>query len=96
MGDNSYDLATIPSEIINLPILQYLYLQNCDLQGDLDFLPNMTDLQEFWIDKNEGIRGTIPTDIGQLNGLGEYMSTRPFYRHRNSDLSFSLNVCVYI
>lgn len=66
MGDNSYNMATVPTEIITLPELQYLYLHNCDLQGNLGFVKDFNKIQEFWIDKNAGINGAIPTEIGQL------------------------------
>ena len=71
MGDNSYNMATVPTQIVNLPKLQYLYMHNCDLSGTLDFVPNFAVMQEFWIDKNAGIIGSIPSEIGQLsNSLG--------------------------
>jgi len=73
LGDNSYNMNTVPTEIITLPQLQYLYLHNCDLQGNLSFMKNFTKMQEFWIDKNLGIKGSIPTEIGKLsNSLGTY------------------------
>jgi hypothetical protein len=98
IGDNSYN-TTIPTEIADLPNLQYLYLHRCDLHGDLEFLPTMKSLQEFWIDKNERIEGTIPTDIGQLSGLGEYMSTRHYNiytTHPFDFLTHFIRVHVYI
>lgn len=67
MGDNSYNMATVPLEIITLPELQYLYLHNCDLQGNLMFMSEFHKIQEFWIDKNEAIKGVIPSEIGQLS-----------------------------
>jgi hypothetical protein len=67
MGDNSYNMATVPSQIINLPKLQYLYMHNCDLQGNLAFMKHFTQMQEFRIDKNLGIKGSIPSQIGQLS-----------------------------
>lgn len=75
MGDNSYNMASVPSEIVNLPNLEYLYMHNCDLQGNLDFVSDFNKIQEFWIDKNLGISGTIPTTIGQLSdSLGTFLS----------------------
>jgi Leucine-rich repeat (LRR) protein len=96
MGDNSYNMATIPSQIIDLPNLQYLYLHNCDVQGNLEFLPTMNNMQEFWIDKNEGIIGTIPSDIGQMNGLGECTCTHAIVTYIYTAIAFSDSFHVYI
>lgn len=73
MGDNSYDMVTIPTQIWNLPELEYLYMHHTDIQGNLMLLPTMPKIREFWIDKNPGIIGTIPTEIGQVASLGELL-----------------------
>lgn len=71
MGDNSYDMGTIPTQIWKLPELQYLYMHHTDIQGNLTLLPTMPKIREFWIDKNPGIIGRIPSEIGQVDSLGE-------------------------
>lgn len=71
IGDNFYTNSTVPTQIANLPDLQYLYLHNCGLKGNIEFVMNLTKIKEFWIDMNPNITGTIPTEISQLqNTLG--------------------------
>lgn len=61
MGYNSYESA-LPSALVNLPSLEFLYVQDSDLTGSLDFVSDMDLLFEFWFDFNQ-ITGTIPSDV---------------------------------
>lgn len=61
MGYNRYESA-LPSALVNLPSLEFLYVQDSDLTGSLDFVSDMDLLFEFWFDFNQ-VTGTIPSDV---------------------------------
>ena len=69
IGGNSYK-STIPSEIYTLPLLERLYIQESDISGNLEFIKEMPNIFEIWIDRNPGLKGTIPTEIGSVSSLG--------------------------
>lgn len=69
IGGNSYK-STIPSEIYTLPLLERLYIQEADISGNLEFIKEMPNIFEIWIDRNPGLKGTIPTEIGSVSSLG--------------------------
>jgi hypothetical protein len=68
MDGNAYN-SSLPTQIVNLPQLEYLYVGFSFLEGDLSFLPQMPTIFELWIDDNPGLSGTIPTTIGQASTL---------------------------
>lgn len=62
--------GSIPECIYDLPNLQKLYLQNNNLSGSLSSkLGNLTELTEFYIDRNVNLGGSIPASIGNLTKL---------------------------
>lgn len=79
MDGNAYN-SSLPTQIVNLPQLEYLYVGFSFLEGDLSFLPQMPTIFELWIDDNPGLTGTIPTTIGQASTLVSLSAT-------NCDLS---------
>jgi hypothetical protein len=68
MDGNAYN-STLPTELIRLPELEYLYAGFSFLQGNLDFVSQMPKIYELWIDDNPDITGSIPTSIGQATSL---------------------------
>jgi hypothetical protein len=68
LGGNSFN-STIPLEISKLPKLEAFYGYDCDLEGDIEYIANMDNIFELWMDDNPGLIGTIPTEIGKLTSL---------------------------
>jgi hypothetical protein len=68
MDGNAYN-SSLPSQLINLPSLEYLYAGFSFLEGDLSFIPQMPSIFELWIDDNPGIGSSIPESIGQATSL---------------------------
>ena len=64
------EMGTIPTQIANLPALEYFYAQRSQIQGDIAFIETMPVIFEFWMDENESLGGTIPTEIGTRATLG--------------------------
>merc|ERR1712194_106053 len=68
MDGNVYN-SSLPLELTQLPNLEYLYAGFCSLQGGFDFLTTMQNIIELWLDDNPGLKGTIPSGIGNLSNL---------------------------
>jgi hypothetical protein len=71
MGGNWYN-SSFPASIASLSKLEALYLDECNLEGDLSFILDMGSIVELWIDDNPALGGSIPTEIGghtQLKSL---------------------------
>jgi Leucine-rich repeat (LRR) protein len=70
MGGNSYNSA-VPAGIASLPELEALYLDDCDLEGDLSFILDLeaSSIYEIWLDGNPALGGRIPTEIGDHTKL---------------------------
>lgn len=68
MGGNSFN-SSIPTEIASLPNLEFLYVENTDLTGDVAFIQDMGMLFEFWADSNPELAGSIPAGIGNVGAL---------------------------
>lgn len=68
LSGNAYN-STIPTVFRSLPSLQYLYLQNAFLSGDLSFARGLQVIQELWVDQNPGISGPVFSFFGELPSL---------------------------
>ena len=68
MNGNSYS-SPVPTEISALPSLERLFLQDGNLSGDLSFLQDMRSIKEVHADRNQGLAGEIPTEVGTLTTL---------------------------
>ncbi|CAJ1948897.1 unnamed protein product [Cylindrotheca closterium] len=64
MGGNEYNSA-LPNDLVQLPNLKFLYAEFTNIKGNLDFIGDLTGMEEIWIDQN-AITGTIPTTIENL------------------------------
>jgi hypothetical protein len=63
--------ATIPSVFSSLEKLQFLYIVDSFISGDLSYMEGMPAIVEHWVDSNS-ITGTIPTFVGALANLGSF------------------------
>jgi hypothetical protein len=68
LGGNSFN-STMPLEISKLPKLEAFYAYDCGLEGNIEYVANMDQMFELWMDDNPGLEGTIPTEIGKLTAL---------------------------
>lgn len=69
IGDNPFDPSSLPSEIIKLEKLYWLYLKNCSINGKIpEGIGNLTLLENLEIADNN-LSGEIPTSIGKLQKL---------------------------
>jgi hypothetical protein len=74
MDGNGYN-TTLPSELIRLPSLEYLYAGFSFLNGDLNFISEMPRIFELWLDDNPNIGGSIPASIGAATNLASLSIT---------------------
>jgi hypothetical protein len=72
---NAYN-SSVPTIFGLLPNLEYLYLSNAFLSGDLSYMRGMPAIIEHWLDINAGVTGTIPTAIGELETLLSFSVTQ--------------------
>mmetsp|Transcript_27733 Transcript_27733/g.31699 ORF Transcript_27733/g.31699 Transcript_27733/m.31699 type:complete len:697 (-) Transcript_27733:85-2175(-) len=63
MQNNRYN-EEVPLEIGRLPQLTNFYCYEASLQGTLDFVKEMPEIFELWVDYNPNLSGSIPTEIG--------------------------------
>ncbi|CAN0921941.1 Receptor-like protein kinase 7 [Linum grandiflorum] len=69
LGDNSFDPAPFPIEILQLTNLQSIYLSNTSLQGTIpEAIGGLTDLISLELSENQ-LTGEIPSSIGNLKNL---------------------------
>jgi hypothetical protein len=74
MGGNWYN-STFPMEIATLPKLEALYVDDTNLQGDIEFIHTMSAIFEIWLDNNPVLGGTIPTETGLHRDLSSMSLT---------------------
>lgn len=75
LDGNAYN-STVPSVLGSLPELQYLYISDAFVFGDLSYMQGMPKIIEHWIDVNPGLGGTIPTFVGTLSTLESWSVTQ--------------------
>ncbi|CAK9325525.1 unnamed protein product [Citrullus colocynthis] len=69
VGDNAFENTTFPVEVTNLKKLNWLYLSNCSLTGEIPrSIGNLTQLLNLEFSDNY-ITGTIPPEIANLQKL---------------------------
>jgi len=61
--------SSVPSIFGSLPNLEYLYISDAFISGDLSYMQGMPKMVEHWVDVNPGLKGTIPTFIGKITTL---------------------------
>ncbi|KAL5559887.1 hypothetical protein UlMin_036098 [Ulmus minor] len=69
LGDNPFEPTPFPDELLSLTKLNWLYLNNCSLQGEIpNGIGNLVELVNFELSMNN-ITGNIPVEIGKLTKL---------------------------
>ncbi|KAK3231144.1 hypothetical protein Dsin_003025 [Dipteronia sinensis] len=69
LGDNYFDPATFPDEVVKLNKLNWLYLANYSMEGWIPSgIGNLTELTNLELSDNN-LSGEIPTEIGNLKKL---------------------------
>lgn len=72
VGDNPFDLTPFPKDVLSLKQLNWLYLTNCTLGGNLPVgIGNLTELTELEFSDNF-ITGELPAEIGNLRKLWQF------------------------
>lgn len=61
--------TTVPTVFGTLPNLQFLYLSDSFISGDLSYMQGMTAMREHWIDTNPGLSGPLFDYIGDITTL---------------------------
>ncbi|GMI78463.1 receptor-like kinase 7 [Hibiscus trionum] len=69
LGDNPFDRARFPDQILKLKNLNWLYLANCSIEGKIPpAIGDLTELIELELQYNY-LSGEIPMEIGKLHKL---------------------------
>ncbi|XP_060199150.1 receptor-like protein kinase 7 [Lycium barbarum] len=69
LGDNQFDRTMFPKVILNLTKLNWLYLSNCGLEGEIpEGIGNLTELINLELSMNH-LTGEIPVGITKLKKL---------------------------
>ncbi|XP_054788681.1 receptor-like protein kinase 7 [Prosopis cineraria] len=72
VGDNPFQRTPFPTEVVHLTNLQWLYLSNCSLEGEIPAgIGNLTELVNLEFSDNF-ISGEIPSEIGNLRKLWQF------------------------
>jgi hypothetical protein len=67
--------STVPSVFGRLPNLQFLYLSDSFISGDLSYMNGMTAMREHWIDTNPGLTGPVFDFVGSILTLESFSIT---------------------
>ena len=68
--------STVPTVFGTLPNLEFLFLSDAFISGDLSYMAGMDSMIEHWIDLNPGFGGTIPTFVGDITSLASFSVTQ--------------------
>ena len=68
--------TTVPTALGTLPNLEFLYISDCFLSGDLSYMEPMPKIREHWIDVNPGFGGPIFEFIGNISTLQSFSVTQ--------------------
>jgi hypothetical protein len=68
LDGNAYN-STVPTVFGSLPNLEFLYISDAFISGDLSYMQGMPKIIEHWMDLNAGLRGPIPSTIGGISTL---------------------------
>lgn len=68
--------STVPSVFGQLPNLEYLYLTDSYIFGDLSYMEGMPSIIEHWVDNNKQLSGPLPTFLGDLESLQSFSAVQ--------------------
>jgi Leucine-rich repeat (LRR) protein len=68
--------STVPSVLATLPNLEFLYLSDAFISGDLSYMEGMESMIEHWIDLNPDFGGPIPAFVGNILSLASLSVTQ--------------------
>jgi LRR receptor-like serine/threonine-protein kinase FLS2 len=68
--------SSVPSVFGSLPNLEFLYISDSFISGDLSYMEGMPKIIEHWIDVNPGLTGPIFPFIGDLDTLISFSVTQ--------------------
>ena len=66
----------MPQVFSSLPNLEYLYISDAFISGDLPYMVGMPNMIEHWIDVNPGLGGTMPSGVGNIGTLKSFSVTQ--------------------
>lgn len=67
--------STAPTVFGRLPNLQFLYLSDAFISGDLSYMEGMSAIREHWVDTNPGLSGQLFDFIGEVSTLESFSVT---------------------
>mmetsp|Transcript_8962 Transcript_8962/g.14379 ORF Transcript_8962/g.14379 Transcript_8962/m.14379 type:complete len:567 (+) Transcript_8962:125-1825(+) len=67
--------STVPSALGRLPNLEFLYISDAFISGDLSYMEGMPAMREHWIDTNPGLSGQLFDFIGSVSTLESFSVT---------------------
>ncbi|VEU39079.1 unnamed protein product [Pseudo-nitzschia multistriata] len=71
---NAYN-STVPSAFSSMPNLQFLYIVDGFISGDLSYMIGMPSLREHWADTNPGLGGNLPAGLASVSTLESFSIT---------------------
>jgi hypothetical protein len=75
LDGNAYN-SSVPSVFGSLKNLEFLYISDAFISGDLSYMEGMPKIVEHWIDVNPGLTGPVFPFIGGLNTLESFSVTQ--------------------
>ena len=75
LDGNAYN-TTVPPVFAELQNLEYLFISDAFISGDLSYMLGMPKMIEHWIDVNPALGGTIPAFIGDITTLRSFSVTQ--------------------
>jgi Leucine-rich repeat (LRR) protein len=67
--------STVPSVFATLP-LEFLYLSDAFISGNLSYMEGMGSMIEHWIDLNPDFGGPVPSFVGNIPSLASFSVTQ--------------------
>lgn len=74
MDGNAYN-SSFPAELIAMPNLQFVYAGFSYLEGGLEFIKDMPNIVELWLDDNPELSGSIPSSMGLSKTLTSFSAS---------------------
>ena len=71
---NAYN-STVPSAFTSMPNLEFLYIVDGFISGDLSYMVGMPAIREHWADSNPGLGGQLPSGLSSVETLESFSIT---------------------